>query len=45
MITVGDAEAIGSAFQLGGNSVLTGPVARGEVGQIWKLTTSDGDGQ
>ncbi len=43
MITVGDAEAIGSAFRLGGNSVLTGPVARGEVGQIWKLTTSDGE--
>lgn len=39
MLTTHDAEAIGIAFGLGGDPVLTGPVARGEVGQIWKLAT------
>lgn len=39
MITVHDAAAIGDVFELGPNPVLTGPVARGEVGQVWKLTS------
>jgi len=39
MITVNDAAAIGDVFELGPNPVLTGPVARGEVGQVWKLTS------
>jgi hypothetical protein len=39
MITVNDAAAIGDMFGLGPNPVLTGPVARGEVGQVWKLTS------
>jgi hypothetical protein len=39
MITVNDAAAIADTFELGPNPVLTGPVARGEVGQVWKLTS------
>jgi aminoglycoside phosphotransferase (APT) family kinase protein len=40
MLTANDAEATANAFDLGPNPVLAGPVARGEVGQIWKLTTA-----
>lgn len=40
MLSASDAEAIAFAFDLGPNPVLAGPVARGEVGQIWKLTTA-----
>ncbi|MDP2292398.1 MAG: aminoglycoside phosphotransferase family protein [Actinomycetota bacterium] len=43
MITTSDADAIGRAFALGPDAVLTGPVARGEVGQIWRLTTATAD--
>ena len=39
MLTVTSAEPIAHTFGLGDDPVLTGPVARGEVGQIWKLTT------
>ncbi len=39
MLTTNNAEAISKTFGLGDDPVLTGPVARGEVGQIWKLTT------
>ncbi len=39
MITVNDAGAVADAFDLGPGPVLTGPVARGEVGQVWQLTT------
>jgi thiamine kinase-like enzyme len=31
--------AIASAFGLGSDVLLEGPVARGEVGQVWRLTT------
>ncbi|MBK5331971.1 MAG: aminoglycoside phosphotransferase family protein [Ilumatobacteraceae bacterium] len=34
-----DAERIADAYGLGGDAVLSGPVARGEVGQVWRLTT------
>jgi hypothetical protein len=37
-----DADEIAGRFRLGADAVLTGPVARGEVGQVWRLTTSLG---
>ncbi len=37
-----DADAIAGLYQLGDDAVLSGPVARGEVGQVWRLTTSLG---
>jgi hypothetical protein len=37
-----DGGRIGDLFGLGGDAVLSGPVARGEVGQVWRLTTSRG---
>lgn len=40
MLTANDGEAIANAFDLGPNPVLVGPVARGEVGQIWKISTA-----
>ncbi len=40
MLTANDAEATATSFDLGPNPVLAGPVARGEVGQIWKLITA-----
>jgi thiamine kinase-like enzyme len=42
MLTTDCAEPIADAFDLGPNPQLFGPVARGEVGQIWKLTTRTG---
>jgi Ser/Thr protein kinase RdoA (MazF antagonist) len=33
---------VASAFGLGGDAVLDGPVARGEVGQVWRLSTPVG---
>jgi thiamine kinase-like enzyme len=43
MITPEHASAIADAFGLGPNPILIGPVARGEVGQVWKLTTDSVD--
>lgn len=42
MITEDDAATIARTFDLGPHPQLEGPVARGEVGQIWKLTTTTG---
>ncbi len=42
MLQPGDAAAIAEAFGLGEAAVLTGPVAAGKVGQVWRLTTSSG---
>ena len=39
MITAEDGESIATAFDLGPNPVLTGPVAHGEVGRVWRLVT------
>jgi len=39
---LGDAAAIADRFDLGDRAELSGPVARGEVGQVWRLTTSAG---
>ena len=33
---------IAARYELGGAAELVGPVARGEVGQVWRLTTSRG---
>src|SRR5712671_2246624 len=43
MLDARDADEIAARFRLGTEAVLTGPVARGEVGQVWRLTTSLGD--
>ena len=42
MIAEDDAATIARTFDLGLHPQLEGPVARGEVGQIWKLTTTTG---
>jgi Phosphotransferase enzyme family len=42
MLDEGNADEIAGLYQLGGSAVLSGPVARGEVGQVWRLTTSLG---
>jgi Phosphotransferase enzyme family len=36
------ADAIADLYGLGGDATLSGPVARGEVGQVWRLTTARG---
>lgn len=42
MLTPGAGPAIAAAFGLGGGAALTGPVARGEQGQVWRLETDRG---
>jgi phosphotransferase family enzyme len=42
MIDARHADEIAALFQLGTDPVLSGPVARGEVGQVWRLTTALG---
>src|SRR6185295_4462798 len=42
MLDAIDAAQIADRYALGNNAVLSGPVARGEVGQVWRLTTSRG---
>jgi aminoglycoside phosphotransferase (APT) family kinase protein len=42
MLDARDAHEIAARFGLGTDAVLAGPVARGEVGQVWRLTTSLG---
>jgi aminoglycoside phosphotransferase (APT) family kinase protein len=42
MLHVDDAPLIATEFGLGPHAVLDGPVARGEVGQVWRLDTADG---
>ena len=42
MLDTRAAATIADVFQLGGDAELSGPVARGEVGQVWRLTTSRG---
>jgi Ser/Thr protein kinase RdoA (MazF antagonist) len=42
VIDRGDADAIAAAFAAGDVIALDGPVARGEVGQVWKLSTASG---
>ncbi len=42
MIDADVAQPIASAFGLGGGARLTGPVARGELGRVWRLDTESG---
>ena len=42
MVSEASGPAIAAAFGLGGQAVLTGPVARGEQGQVWRLVTDRG---
>ncbi len=42
MLNPGDAQLIAEEFDVGDCGVLDGPVARGEVGAVWRLTTSVG---
>ena len=42
MLVGRDATELANRFALGSDPVLSGPVARGEVGQVWRLTTSRG---
>jgi aminoglycoside phosphotransferase (APT) family kinase protein len=42
MLASRDADTIARLYELGDDPVLSGPVARGEVGQVWRLTTSIG---
>ena len=42
MLVGEDAARIAEIYQLGDDPMSTGPVARGEVGQVWRLTTSRG---
>ena len=37
-----DARDVAERYSLGNDAALSGPVARGEVGQVWRLTTSRG---
>jgi Phosphotransferase enzyme family len=43
VIVADDAEAIASAFGLGDVLTFEGPCARGELGQVWRLSTGSGD--
>lgn len=43
VLSTGSATAIAEAFGLGGDVQLEGPVARGEQGQVWRLSTGRGD--
>ena len=42
MLRARDAAEIAARYRLGDDAALTGPVARGEQGAVWKLTTSAG---
>jgi hypothetical protein len=42
MLTAADAEHVAGAFGFGDGAVLAGPVARGELGQVWRLETERG---
>jgi len=42
MLDPGDAATIAARYGLGHDAALLGPVARGEVGQVWRLNTSLG---
>ena len=42
MLSAADADAVAVAFALGHDARLEGPVARGQLGQVWRLDTSTG---
>lgn len=42
MLSVADASQVAASFDLGDVVAMTGPVARGVIGQIWRLETDRG---
>jgi Ser/Thr protein kinase RdoA (MazF antagonist) len=42
VLRAGDAERVAEEYGLGTDAVMSGPVARGELGQIWRLESSAG---
>ncbi|MEW1952020.1 phosphotransferase [Terrabacter sp. NPDC080008] len=42
MLTPSTAQAVADAYGLRGPARLTGPVARGQLGQVWRLDTAEG---
>src|SRR3954471_930880 len=42
MLTPAAAQAVADAYGLPGRPRLTGPVARGQLGQVWRLDTGQG---
>jgi hypothetical protein len=42
MLSSGDADGVAACFGLGGAAVMSGPVARGEPGQVWRVETARG---
>ena len=42
MLTAGDADRVAGEFALGTGAIMSGPVSRGELGQIWRLESSLG---
>ena len=42
MLTATSAQEVADAYDLGGAATLTGPVARGQLGQVWRLDTVQG---
>jgi Ser/Thr protein kinase RdoA (MazF antagonist) len=42
VLTPGNADLLATEYELGDDATMSGPVARGELGQIWRLETSRG---
>ncbi|MBW8732245.1 MAG: aminoglycoside phosphotransferase family protein, partial [Terrabacter sp.] len=42
MLTPSAARVVADAYGLDGTATLTGPVARGQLGQVWRLDTGHG---
>ena len=42
MLTAATAQDVADAYGLGGSATLTGPVARGQLGQVWRLDSEAG---
>jgi aminoglycoside phosphotransferase (APT) family kinase protein len=42
VLSEADAERVAARFGVGGQALLSGPVARGELGQVWSLDTERG---
>ncbi|MEO7754532.1 MAG: hypothetical protein ABIS35_14075 [Terracoccus sp.] len=42
MLSEDRAGAVADAFDLGPGALLDGPAARGQLGQVWQITTADG---
>ena len=42
MLSLSDAERVAVRFGLGRDAVISGPVAHGELGQVWRIDTSQG---